>query len=1067
MPPTQIVNFLPPAYITNINNALTTKIIQNNSTITSATGYNATYIWNVTADEQVLTIQSGAANGSYIILQDPNYTWNSQTTGPAISFDSGTTTGIVTIGNNASDLSSLVGSTIRFVYNSITNVWNSTIAPATTDNPLHGWWRNVAKSLLLSGATAAQTEGNEPLPSGYQTTADDNFANVSYYYLDCISMYPQVKLTSYGGTYDSVFGALQFESVYDILNDGGQITLAYPGVFGTQSFSFETFNEAISLFTPNTLTLQSNGTQLFGSFGNITDPTFILATTFNFNQASCLMQKMDTPPIIRPYSNNEVAFSDVQDPVNMFKYFAKLISEKGMAQVNLRQAIDQWYPGYYTQQSILQSYLDGKTIDYDIHHIVKSTTTQYTPADAYTGGAGVFGYGNLTGATKIFLGKDHLVTNGSSISMTGFSGEWSVLNGDYTNDVIYDAHWNNQSTGHFDCNNDEIVANLTGSFYNSANYFVLRLDTSSLTGINTGAYNGWATDYTLSTPIVSVTHHVTSAMSYHEFIAALKAYILEVYGTQEHTYLNVLLNEDESGRVADDWESFSEYFNSSFMQGWTLGQGYSLYYNSSYSPDYNVIYGDHYDVTNTLLTYVTGSATGGYSIAALNYLDPNETYNVYYAFDGEYSTGNTGSTLEVCGQEQQYWGEIAGAMNFSVSGLTGGSVLVCTGAPYGGGGAIDKTVWNILGAVNTLNGDEDSAYNFFIYGLVRSELTPNKKIGYIYTSNSTPFNSDDDNKWFTSDGSSSWNVWANKDILQNAPDKFANGVRAAPMVPVMKYFNAQQIDGIILDNRTNGGGETNWFEQFFGGDRLKISDKYFYLNSQNGLSPTLNIETPFQYYQSLNTTGSDNYLHPSFLESVQGYGPGSVYHGSPQTGANIVFLQGEASYSAGNLRLWNMLGDNLDGDIGANTRVKVLGCAKGYFASFSGNGYYIPAPYISDSVRGGNPFYYTAVTPEGTCPSIKLSSGASEPVLTPTNQINEYTAISPMTTNTGAFSNSLGNPFPMGMEESVYPDFGFCQNNKPRLPGDTRQQTPDPTISGTWRDGWLEAAIGEAVYGTW
>jgi hypothetical protein len=1057
MPPTQIVNFLPPAYITNINNALTTKIIQNNSTITSATGYNATYIWNVTADEQVLTIQSGAANGSYIILQDPNYTWNSQTTGPAISFDSGATTGIVTIGNNASDLSSLVGSTIRFVYNSINNVWNSTIAPATTDNPLHGWWRNVAKGLLVSGATDAQASAEESLPSGYTSGADMNFYNVTYYYLDCISMYPQVKLTAYGGTYDSVFGALQFESVYDILEDG--LTLAYPGVVGTSSFSSETYLE-LPDYIPNTLTLQSNGNQLFGTYGNITDPSFILSTTKDFNQYSSILQKMDTPPVIRPYSDNEVAFSDVQDPVNMFKYFAKVLSEKGMAQINLRQALDEWYLGYYTQQSILQSYLDGKTEYYDVHHIVKSTTTQYTPADAYTGGAGYFGYGSLTGATKIFLGKNHLVTKGSIISITGCSGEWIVLNNDYANDVIYDTHFNTQSTGHFDCNQSEIVANLTGSLYNTINYFVLRLDTSSLTGINEEAYNGWATDY--GTPVVSVTHHIRSDMSYSEFIGALKAYVLEVYGTQEHTYLNVLLNEDESGKIADDWESFSAYFASYDFQGWALGQGYSLYYNSSYSPDYNVIYGDHYDITNTLLTYVTGAATGGFSISALNYLDPNETYNLYYAFDGEFATGDAGSVLEACGQIQEYYGNLTKAMNLSVAGLTGGSLLVYTGAQYYGytGADIDRTKWNIMGSVNTSNGDEASAYNFFIYGLIQSALTPGKKIGYIYSSLSYPFVDGVDQTWYYD------NTWANKDVLQNAPDKWANGVYAVNMIPVMQYFNSQQVDGIILDNRGNAGGYEGWFEQFFGGDRLRISDKYFYLNSQNGLSTTLNIETPFQYYQNLNTTGSDNYLHPSFLESAQGYGTGCVYHGTPQTGANIVFLQSESAYSAGNLRLWNMLGDNLDGDIGEYTTVKVLGCSKGYFASFGGDGYYIPAPYIADSVRG-NPFYYTAVNPEGTCPSIKLSSGASEPVLTPTNQITDKTAISPMTSITGAYINSLGNPFPMGFEENVYPDLGYATNNRLRLPGDSRPQQPDPTVSGTWRDGWLEASIGEIVYGTW
>lgn len=1047
MSPTQIVNFIPPAKLNSF-----TPVVQ---TASFTAKQNYTYVWDVSTDEATMTLPSTFSNGSYVILQDPNYYWSTVSTGPFINFGTAASNGSVS--SNTSDLKSLVGSIIRFVYNSVDNSWNSSIIPPATDNPFHGWWRNVAKSLLLSGATDAQAAAEEPLPSGYISGANENFFNVAYYYLDCISMYPQVKVTTYGGTYDSVFGALQFESVYDILEDG--LTLAYPGVVGTSSFSSESYL-GLPSYTPNALTLQSNGNQLFGTFGNITDPSFILSINQYFNQASSLLQKMDIPPIIRPYNDNEVSFSDVQDPVNMFKYFAKVLSEKGMAQINLRQAIDEWYPGYYNQQSILQSYLDGKTEEYDVHHIVKSTTTQYTPPDAFTGGVEGYGFGNLTGATKIYLGKNHLVTQGSSISLSGFSGEWSVLNNDYPNDVIFDSHWNSQSTGHFDCNNDEIIANLTGSLYNSTNYFVLRLDTSSLTGINTGAYNGWATDYGNS--VVSVTHHVRPDMSYAEFIAALKAYALEVYGTQEHTYLINLLNDDASGRTTDDWESFSTLFAGSFFQAWIVGKGYSSNYNSAFTPDYNVLFGDHYDIANTLLTYVTGAATSGFSISALNYLDPNETYNLYYAFDQEFNTGDAGTTLEACGQIQEYYGNIAGAMNLSVAGLTGGSVLVYTGAKYygyTGAPGVDRTKWNIMGSINTLNGDEASAYNLFIYGLIQSALTPNKTIGYIYSPTSLPFIDGVDSIWYYD------NTWANKDVLQNAPDKFANGVYAANMIPVMQYFNSQQVDGIILDNRSNGGGYEGWFEQFFGGDRLKISQNYFYLNTQNGLSPTLNIQN-FEYYQNLNKTGSDNYLHPSFLESEQGYGPGCVYHGSPQTGAKIVFLQSESAYSSGNLRQWNMLGDNLDGDIGANTRVKVLGCAKGYFASFSGNGYFIPAPYIADSVRG-NPFDYTAINPEGTSPYIKLSSGASEPVLTPMNQITDKTAISPMTTNTGAFSNSLGNPFPMGMEENVYPDFGYAPNNRPRLPGDSRPQQPISTESGTWRDSWLEASIGEIVYGTW
>ena len=164
-----------------------------------------------------------------------------------------------------------------------------------------------------------------------------------------------------------------------------------------------------------------------------------------------------------------------------------------------------------------------------------------------------------------------------------------------------------------------------------------------------------------------------------------------------------------------------------------------------------------------------------------------------------------------------------------------------------------------------------------------------------------------------------------------------------------------------------------------------------------------------------------------------------------------------------------MLGDDLDRDIGNYTTVKILGCNKAYFSSFTygGSMFYIPQPYITDSLRGTTNIY-TGIAPEGTSPYYKLSTGMSGAItLTPTYQITETTAVDAMTSVTGAFTNSVGNAFPMDLETRVYPDFGFVENTRPRLPGDARPQQPDPTDSGTWRDSWLEASIAESVYGTW
>jgi hypothetical protein len=1009
---------------------------------------NSQYNWSTTVASQVLTLPLTPINGAYVIINDIDWSWGNFP--PSINYNTGASSkGAVA---NATDLSLYAGAEIKFIYNSTSNEWTSYLKPVSTDDPFQGWWKNVSKSVFYSGATDDQVAGVEPLPSGYTLSAysDANVDNVPYIYLDVVTNYPLVKITTYGGTYDNVFEALKFESTYERLDDG--ISLAYPGLPGTSSFDFTNFLARPS-YAPNTLTLQTGG-QIFGQYSSTTDPDFVLGNICE-NAYSCILQKMSSAPVIRPYSENEVSFTDVQDPIFMFKYFAKIMSEKGMPQTNSLNGVDTWYPGYYNQNAILQSYLNGKTIEYDVYHIIKSTTEQYSNEDI------LLSNGNLTGATKIFIGLNHLVTPGSTVTINGLTGDWNTINGEYINDVIYSSHWNNQSTGHMDCNVSDTTSNLTGSLYNSTNFCVLRLDTSSFTGISSGAYNGWAS-YT-GNPTISVTHHVTSNMSYNNFIGALKAFVLEVYGSQEHASYSSAIKEDNSNRVEESWESISTNYLINNFQDWVSKFGLSSFYNSYYTPSsVQSIYGDHYDVLNTEVTYITGANTGGWSISTLNYLDPNETYNLYYAFTGDFSTGPAGTVENVAGQIQEYFGTLSNTVNVANPSQTGGSVLIYTGAKYAGNNDADRTVWNIMGSINTLNEDEETAYNLFVYGLVKSELTDGKNIGYILANNSLPFVDGADSIWYYQG-----NTWADPQILQNAPDKFSGGVWANAMVPVMKYFNSKQVDTIILDNRTNLGGFEGWFEQFFGGDRLKTSKNYFNLNTQNGLSSTLDIQN-FDYYDNINLTGADNYLHPSFLESNLAYGTGAVFHGTTQTGARIVLLQGETSYSSGNLRMWNMLGDNSDGDIGNYTNVKILGCNKAYFSSFTyGKVFLTPAPYITESIVGTSTIY-TSVYPEGTIPYYKLSTGMSGAItLNPTYQITETTAVDAMTSLTGAFSNSLGNPFPMDLETRVYPDFGFVENIRPRLPGDNRPQQPDPTVSGTWRDSWLEAAIGESVYGTW
>jgi hypothetical protein len=1074
-----------PTYTPSFNNPITKSLKVTDSLILSpsATGpfsisnvtdsftaqSNSSYNWTTTVSSETITLPLTPINGAFVIINDNDWTWGNFP--PVVDYNGATTKGAVA---NASDLSSQVGGEIKFIYNSSLNEWTSYLKPVSTDDPFHGWWRKVTKTGLSSGATDAEALENAPFPSGYNPTKPDelqsvygDLSNVNYYYLDTISMYPNIKVTSYGGTYDNIFQSLYFESVYERMVDDPN-TLSYPGLPGTPSFSYETYN-SIPFTSPNTLTLQSNKTQIFA--GGATDPKFILTPVYNAFGTSVL-EKMSEPPVtIRPYSDNEVSYPDVQDPVFMFKYYADLFNKRRNVGNGSQEANDEWYIGYYNQQKILNEYLQGKTIEYPINHIVKSTTVQN---QEYYNAA----YGELVGATKIYLAEEHLITKGSTISITGFTDvDWTTINGDYTNDVIFDTHFKNANSGHFDL--DE--TSKSGSFYNTTQYFVMKLDTSSLTGIQTGAYKGWALYE--GTPSVSVTHKITSDMSYNNWVAALKSYLLEVYGPSSNVSIPSLYSANYDGRLIDSFNEtdvnavvppFTFDVSSISLGNWAAGYagGPSNLINSKYrlgqvfTSMYQ--YADHYDVMQTIADYYTGALAGGYSITALNYLDPDERYNLYYGFKGSFTTGAEGSVELVQGIYQREIGQTYGLMNLEIAGQTGGSILVYTGAKFDGFNedpTVDLTKWRLYGRGITAEITRRMLYNL-IYGLMSSDLTNGKKIGYLYIPNFEAywFNS----IFFYSNAGAFWNVWSDPSVLQNAPDKFLNGVIAVAMVPVMQYFNQQNVDAVILDVRGSSSAslDSDWVAQFFGGDRLKINRNTFFMNTQNQKGAILNT-TDYEYYLGLNATGSDNYLHPSFLESAQGYGTGSVYHGSNQTGAKVLLLASESVYGTSSNITWNMVGDNLDGQIGQNTSVKILGCNRSYADGPSFGRAQLPYPYIESSLRG-LPIQYTSVDPGSYLLNIKLYTGTSGAInLVSTSAITDYNSISEMTTSTGSYPNALGNPLPMDLETRVYPDYGFVENTKPRLPGDTRPQQPDPTLSGTWRDGWIEAAIGETVYGSW
>lgn len=919
-------------------------------------------------------------------------------------------------------------------------------------SPFAGWWVVITRQgLVKSACNDAQVFGEEVLdPSTqYINTFQDSTCNVAmtYMYIRPAAVLNTFNVEFYCGTVDDVLGYTKTRLTYELLDDG--FTIAPQGFIGTSTFSFESFLQAFTWqFTiyPFAYTIQEDNMHLVQNIFNF-DPSYRLSIGWS-NDTTAVFERVSRP-VIRPWNPYEAMLPSLQTPTSLFKYFNDIVVQKGFPQVNTLQA-DQYYPGYEQRLAIFQSYLDGKTVTYPVHHVQISTVNNYVPAASF----------DFNGQTVFYLGTNHLVVPGSTVTLDGFDNTFSFLNDTFTNSVpvLSFMQWDTKSSNHMDLS----YPALTGTFYNTTNGFRLLVDTSTCQAETTGPHKGFAVNYGTS-PTVSVTHHIYDGMPMHQFVAAVFAYFLEVFGNNTHAFMTFPVYPDNLLVQEQFSESLEDFLLQSF-QGWCSGIGANEgYYNCSEPLGSNfVTAADPYDILATISDQIPESETIGYSIAQLNYLE--EAYNIYYAFDGDFLTGPPGSVEAVCGQLQREFGEIYQTRNLSDPTKFGGGYMVATGSAYGGADlTLDRTVWNIAGSIATLFDDEEYWYNNWIYGIVKQALTPGKKIGYIYMAYSWPFS-------FVPDGDQIWvypvgaNTWTQADILANAPDKDRTGVYAVRMVPMMQFFTAQNVDAIIVDSRRNGGGFDWWLPQFLGGDRYDNVIQNYY-NTVTGESPAIDY-MQFRGYGS-STGGITDTLSQSFLESAQGYGPGTVFHGTPGNEKKVVWMQGTASYSAGNFCIYLMTGENNDGDIGNYTKCKIMNCSKGYEVSYAAN---YPLNYQAPRSYFANPEYGTAqqmigIIPEAAAGYFKRNG---DDTLTPTTLIGDNTAVSELSTTTFPWTGAIGNrALPMDMGSTVYPDFGFCANTRPKLPGWTGPQQPDTNDYTTWRDSWLETAIQESLSTEW
>lgn len=273
----------------------------------------------------------------------------------------------------------------------------------------------------------------------------------------------------------------------------------------------------------------------------------------------------------------------------------------------------------------------------------------------------------------------------------------------------------------------------------------------------------------------------------------------------------------------------------------------------------------------------------------------------------------------------------------------------------------------------------------------------------------------------------------------------------APMFQYL-FFN-ESAEGILHDIRNNGGGSIigiSTLAEFTGGERKRLFG--------NQRQQSLDIQLPRQDYDDLfdpyNLTGAPagalmdlgvRTQYPAINEAN--------YPGSTRPDALVYVLSNRRATSGGDMFVHEFAGDNLDGNLGAGSIAKLVGNPVGtLWGCNGGNGASLPMTPSSNLLfdnTTGRPFTPLWISVDFACASMAWQDG-----VTPSCARVPFSYPAPLASLPGL---SGSNAPPQDIENLWWPDIGWVPNTRPRLPGDTRPQTP--TQPSERRDAWFEGTI--------
>jgi len=851
-----------------------------------------------------------------------------------------------------------------------------------SDSPFYGWWGAVTK-----GSVA-----NSYVPGG----------GWNYMFVNTVTN-PKYVQFYYGGV--SHPGEYQSFSV-NLIQQSSTTLIDENSVFGNNSYQVVKYGLFLSGLT---LQLQS-------------DQTYILATAdcqdiFDLGAGIFqLFKKLSYDPLfkIRPYSDAETTFEPlVQDPVNLWNYFSDIYTNEFVGGTN-SYTRDASCLEYYDSRKVWKSYLNESGVTY--------TTPIINVIRSYSGSSG------STNMTNIVTSEISYVNPGASITIYGFSGSWSVLNGYYPNSVsVYETHNNKiHSSTHMDWL--YTGGNYTGSMTKLLNSFLLNIDTHTLTADSNGygVFTG--------SPYVSVNYTIDSNTSYNTFIAALSSALNKTLSTQSHNVIQPRVSSLTTGLLPTNWSmsgTFSPLGDTILVQRFT-NKSPQLFYTflPAWSNDSRLFRNDPYGVENLVINkFYTGGVNSAFLSAnfgnfiPLNYL--TGARNAYWGFDGAAPSSAA----------QIYWSNYYGKENVNLIGVIGGQSFVCTASPIGINPDSDK--WTIIGG-SPDGSDESDFYKYFVFGFIKPEYCSGAKVGYICLPTCI-FN--DQNALCYS------NLFAPTNL--NTPSSKPNREAQVRMwSTVMKYLVNENPKSIIFDYRNNQGGiTTNTYLEFVGGDRNFMYQTYNRIDSGNSV--------PINFfdvgYDRFNNMYNDefNSTYSFYVTQNETNYPGSTFKGTALNPKKVIALTSLNARSAGDFLTNMFLGENLDKDLGTFTTAKILGSIDGRLNGGLGQ-FIFPEPYASSRFSTTPLIAFGELQNTGNF--LYVSNSVSS-----TSQ-NEYNAIDSAPTLEGTAG---GNPLPDSLDATVYYDFGLVTPHPDPVLGPT-QPAINTNNPSTWRDRWLEQAIREA-----